>query len=453
MIRAPLRIAVIGAGIAGLGAAYRLARHHHVTLFEAEPRAGGHANTVDITLEGATHPVDTGFLVFNERTYPELIRLFSELRVPTVHSDMSFAVSVGPYAFEWCGSNLASVFAQPRNAISPRFWGMLRDIVRFNHQASALAQAPTARVDADVPLGAWLDQHRYGAAFRNGYLLPMTAAIWSCPTATMLDFPVISLARFCANHGLLQLTGRPRWQTVAGGARTYVQRIVAGLPDVRLATPVRAVLRSAAGRAADAPRPPIAVLTDDRRSEFDHVILACHSDQALALLPDADDTERAILGAIHYQPNRAYLHTDVRLMPRRRRAWAAWNYLSTPAHTPRSVTPEPSTHEVSVTYWLNRLQPLPFQRAVMVTLNPVLPPEPALILGVYDYAHPVFDRAACAAQKQLSLIQGQRQTWFAGAWTGYGFHEDGLRSGLAVADVLLGAPHPQGPLSYMPAAA
>jgi len=431
----PLDIAVIGGGIAGLGAAHRLAQRHRVTLFEAADYVGGHTHTVDATVGGITHPVDTGFLVFNERTYPRLIALLDSLGVPAAASDMSFSVSVGPHDFEWCGSDLRGVFAQPSNALSPRFWHMLADILRFNRQATALARDPARAADARVPLGEWLRAHRYGAPFREGYLLPMAAAIWSCPVGTMLAFPAGSFARFCDNHGLLQVAGRPRWFTVAGGARQYVERIVGGLHEVRTSCPVRGVLRASldpAGRATG----PITVITDHGRERFDEVVIACHSDQALALLLDPSDDERAVLGAVPYQPNRAYLHTDLALMPRRRRAWASWNYLSAGRFGAPPSEAAPDGPSVAVTYWLNRLQPLPFTEPVLVTLNPPVPPREAQTLGVYDYSHPVFDGGAILAQRRLPALQGLRSTWYAGAWTGWGFHEDGLKSGLAVAGSL-----------------
>lgn len=431
-----LRIAVIGGGISGLGAAHRLARDHRVTLFEAADYVGGHTNTVDIAVDGVQCAVDTGFLVFNERTYPNLIGLFAELGVPCAASDMSFSVSVSPKDFEWCGTDLASLFAQPSNAWSPRFWSMLADIVRFNRQATALARSAESGTLGLQPLGDWLQAHRFGRTFRDGYLLPMAAAIWSCPAQTMLEFPVASFVRFCDNHGLLQIADRPRWFTVRGGARQYVERILSGLSDVRRSTPVRAVLRMPLDEQREG-RHRVAVITDAGRETFDHVILACHSDQALALLADPSEEEQSILGAIAYQPNRAYLHADTRLMPRRHRAWAAWNYLSTSEPVaPGRATSAPQLPSVAVTYWLNRLQPLPVERPVLVTLNPLEPPREDLTWQAIDYAHPVFDQAAMAAQARLGDIQGQRHTWFAGAWTGYGFHEDGLKSGLAVAAAL-----------------
>ncbi len=417
-----MRIAVIGSGITGLAAARALSSTHAVTLFEAQHRLGGHAHSVDITVDGVAATVDTGFLVYNHHTYPNLVRLFEELDVPTAPSDMSFSVSVGPHGFEWCGSNLASVFAQPANALQPRFWQMLGDILRFNRQVTRLVEQGAPM---DQTLGDFLDAHRYSAAFRDLYLLPMAAAIWSCPLRTMADFPMGSFARFFANHGLLAIADRPQWFTVAGGSREYVRRIAQGLNDVRTGTPVTQIRRRPGH-----PRGAVVVATPRGETHFDHVVLACHSDQALAMLGDSSLEERQVLGAIRYQPNRACLHTDERLMPIRRKAWAAWNYLS---------DGDPHAPEVSVTYWLNRLQPLPAIRPVLLSLNPILEPDPAKVIAWYDYEHPVFDRHAVAAQQRLDGLQGRGSVWFAGAWAGYGFHEDGLSAGLAVARRLLAA--------------
>lgn len=423
-----MRIAVIGAGIAGLGCAHALTRfardarnpNVQVTLYEAAHRLGGHANTVDVELDGRVFPVDTGFLVFNERTYPNLIRLFADLDVPTTLSDMTFAVSVpvrsafGARRLEWSGANLDTVFAQRRNLASPAFVGMLRDLLRFNTQATRIAAGQED--DGDLTLGEFLQVHRYGSAFRDWYLLPMAAAIWSCPTRAMLDYPFSSFARFFRNHGLLQLADRPQWYTVRGGSRQYVERIARGLADVRLATPVRALRRDRTQAWVNGER-------------FDALVLACHSDQALALLgADASVAERAVLSAIPYQKNRALLHTDATLLPRNRRVWSAWNYTA--------GVDTPQGRPVSVHYLINKLQPLPFAQPVIVSLNPHREPQATRVLGEFDYEHPVFSAGAAAAQARLPEIQGVRSTWFCGAWTRYGFHEDGFASALEVARAL-----------------
>lgn len=419
-----MRVAIVGSGIAGLGCAHALlAERQHgvqVTLFEAERRLGGHTNTVDVRLDGVVHPVDTGFLVFNERTYPNLIRLFAELGVPTARSDMSFAVSVptaGGRRIEWAGTDLASVFAQRSNLASPRFLGMLADILRFNRQATRIAQGVEAA--GERTLGEFLDHHRYGESFRRWYLLPMAAAIWSCPMRTMLAYPLATFVRFCHNHGLLQVNDRPQWYTVAGGARQYVQRIAARLADLRVGTPVLQVRRNeAAGK--------VSVRTARGVEAFDHVVLACHGDQSARLLADADDAERRLLADARYQPNRAVLHTDPRLMPTLRSVWSSWNYLSDGEADPA----------VSVTYLLNKLQPLPFRTPVFVSLNPLVEPAPERVIAEFEYSHPIFDARMIEAQQRLPDVQGRRRVWLAGAWTGYGFHEDGLKSGLAVAGAL-----------------
>jgi predicted NAD/FAD-binding protein len=419
-----LKIAIVGAGISGLGCAHVLARSHAVTLYEAEPRLGGHTNTVEVTLDGISHPVDTGFLVYNERTYPNLIRLFAELGVPTIKSDMSFSVSLplskgadGGQRLEWAGSNLDTVFAQRRNLLRPAFLSMLRDLLRFNREATAVAQGRI--VCGDLTLGQFLDRRRYGTPFRRWYLLPMAGAIWSCPLETMLSYPAATFIRFCHNHGLLQVSDRPQWYTVAGGARQYVQRIAAGLADVRVGEPVLEVTRLAADSR-------VAVRSGSGTEHYDHVVLATHSDQSRRLLGDADAGEAGVLAPVGYQPNRAILHTDARLMPQSRKCWSSWNYLSSGGSEP----------QVAVTYLLNKLQPLPFTTPVFVSLNPLVEPRRESVIADFDYAHPVFDAAAIRAQKRLPDVQGRRRVWFAGAWTGYGFHEDGLKSGLAVAESL-----------------
>ena len=410
-----MRVAVVGSGIAGLGAAWLLARRHSVTLFEADRHLGGHANTVDVTLDGVAHPVDTGFLVYNRRTYPNLCALFAHIGVEPVASEMSFAVSLLDRDIEWAGTDLGTVFAQRRNAVRPAFLRMLADILRFNRAAAAVAASGDA---SEATLGEFLERGRYGDAFRDWYLLPMAAAIWSCPTRAMLDYPVATFARFCHNHALLQVEDRPRWLTVRGGAREYVRRLASRLDDVRLAAPVRCV---------DGIPGALRVATDAGTETFDQVVLACHSDQALRLLAHPTEMERGILGRLRYQANRAVLHTDERLLPRRASVRSSWNFLGAASG---------KDHPVGVSYLINRLQPLPFRTPVVVTLNPPVSPAPGKVIAEFDYEHPVFDRGAIDAQAALDAIQGRRGLWFCGAWTGYGFHEDGLKSGLAVANAL-----------------
>lgn len=414
-----MRIAVVGSGIAGLGSAWMLNRDGHaVTLFEAEDRFGGHTHTVDVRLEGVSAPVDTGFLVFNDRTYPNLIRLFDDLGVASVASDMSFSVRVDSARLEWAGTSLRSVFAQPRNLARPAFWGLLLDIARFNREAMTMVQ--DGKVDS-LALGEYLERGGYRRAFRDWYLIPMAAAIWSSPRRDILDFPLPTFLSFCANHGLLQVVDRPQWRTVSGGGRAYVRKIIAELPDARCNTPVTKVRRTGGH---------VEVETRGGLERYDQVVFACHSRQALALLADPSADERRALRAVRFQPNRVVLHTDVALMPRARVAWSAWNYLS--ADDPGGTRP------VAVTYWINRLQPLPFRAPVLVTLNPPIEPDPRRILAQFDVEHPLLDAPAVAAQKEIEALQGKRRTWYAGAWLGYGFHEDGLDSALRVAAQLRG---------------
>ncbi len=422
-----MKVAIVGSGISGLAVAHALQGRAELTLFEAGDYFGGHTHTVDVTLPTAqgrcTWGVDTGFLVFNERTYPNLIRLFDELDITTAKTDMSFSVQAGDSRgrrLEWNGASLNAVFAQRGNLFNWRFLRMLREVLRFNKLATGLAEAG-ADAQLAQPLGEWLDAQRFSAEFRDWYFLPMMACIWSCPTAQMLEFPVATMIRFCHNHGLIQVNDRPQWWTVAGGARRYVEKIVARIPDKRLSTPVRAIERDDHG---------VTLTTDQGAQRFDQVVLATHSDQALALLRQPSAEERRVLGAVRYQANRAVLHTDASVLPERRLAWAAWNYERAPATDQESS-------RVCLHYLLNQLQPLPFEQPVVVSLNPLREIAPQHVLGDYDYAHPVFDLGAIAAQKELPRLQGRQRTWYAGAWTGYGFHEDGLKSGLGVAQQLL----------------
>jgi predicted NAD/FAD-binding protein len=418
------RIAVVGSGIAGLAAAWSLAPQARVTLFEAGRHFGGHAHTVDVRLQGVRHGVDMGFLVFNHRTYPLLVRLFEELGVETAPSDMSFSVQSRADGLEWSGASLDTVFAQRRNLVRPAFLGMLAEVVRFNRLATAAAHRADAN-ELDEPIGDFLDRHRFGHTFRDWYFLPMIGCIWSCPTEQMLRFPVATMIRFCHNHGLIQLGDRPQWHTVRGGSREYVRKMLPRIADTRLATPVRALRRVP----PDSGTGGVWVATDAGEERFDEVVLACHTDQSLALLRDASSQERRWLAAMRYQRNRAVLHTDATLLPARRKAWAAWNYER--AH---SLGQEQAA--VCLHYWINRLQPLPWETPVVVSLNPARAPDPSRVLQEIEVDHPVFDQAAIAAQARLPEFQGRTHVWFCGAWTRYGFHEDGLMSGLAVADAL-----------------
>ncbi len=411
------RIAVIGSGIAGLASAWLLSRAARVTLFEAGSHFGGHANTVDVEVDGERFGVDTGFLVFNERTYPDLCALFRLLDVPVARSEMSFSVSLGSPDIEWAGSDLGSVFAQRGNLARPAMWRMLGDILRFNRAATAMAAdgAPP-----DLSLGEYLEASGYSQSFRDWYLLPMAAAIWSCPTRVMLDYPLATFVHFCHNHGLLRLLDRPQWLTVRGGSREYVRRMLGAIGDARLNAPVEYVARDDNG---------VRVRVRGVDERFDEVVFACHTDQTLAMLgAGASADERRLLGAVRYQRNRAVLHTDAALLPRRPSVWSAWNY--------RAGDGGPGERPVSVSYLLNRLQPLPCTAPVVVSLNPFDEPRAQDRIAEFDYAHPVFDRAAVAAQAELPAIQGRHRSWFAGAWTGHGFHEDGLASALSVAAAL-----------------
>lgn len=422
------KIAIVGSGISGLAVAHSLKGQADITLFEAGAYFGGHSNTVDITLPTAdgmvTHGVDTGFLVFNERTYPNLINLFAELGVETALSDMSFSVQApkawGDEALEWSGSNLDSVFAQRGNLLRPKFLKMLADVLRFNKTCTRIAEQQKES-DMRQPLSEFLKHHNFSEAFKNWYFLPMMGCIWSCPTDQMLQFPVATMIRFCHNHGLIQVSNRPRWFTVKGGSKNYVQKIVSDLPDKRLNTPVSLIERDESG---------VRIVTQDHAERFDEVVICTHSDQALRMLRVPTQAEQKYLSAIPYQDNVAVLHTDESVLPSRRKAWAAWNY-------ERASDLGQESARVCLHYLLNKLQPLPFEQAVVVSLNPTQPIDPSKIIASIDYAHPVFDLAAIDAQQHLHEIQGQQHTWFAGAWMGYGFHEDGLKAGLGVARELL----------------
>jgi hypothetical protein len=415
------RIAVVGSGIAGLSCAWLLSQEHEVTLFEADSRVGGHSNTVDAPSPSAPVAVDTGFIVYNEGNYPNLTALFEHLQVPTKPAMMSFAVSIDDGAFEYCSQGLGALFAQKRNYASPKFWGMIGDLLRFQKQAPR--DLPELERSGET-LEAYLTRGGYGPLFREAHLLPQAAAIWSCTMGQMADYPAASFVRFYMNHNLLRVDLKPTWRTVDGGSRAYVTRLVEAFRG-RIVTDagVTGVLRGLDGAALR--------FADGRLERFDAVVLATHSDQALALLEAPSAEDRRLLGAIAYRPNRVILHRDTSLMPKRRKAWAAWTHLG---YSDRAG-------DGGVTYWMNELQGLPGP-PLFVSLNPAREPDPGLVLGEWDYEHPVFDGAAVAAQTELWSLQGRRNVWFAGAWFGSGFHEDGLQAGLAVAEQLGGVRRP-----------
>ena len=411
-----LRIAVVGAGISGLSAAWLLGKTHDVTVFDKSEHPGGHSLTVDAEIGGRKIPVDMGFIVYNTPTYPNLTALFQHLGVATEPSEMSFGVSFDGGKFEYSGGSLPGLFAQPSNMFRPRMWSMLADVVRFYRSAPGHREALE---QTHQTLGDYLAEHKYGVAFQQDHLLPMAAAIWSASPAAMAEYPAAAFIRFFENHGLLRLTGRPIWRTVTGGSRSYVNRLLAASAGVlRSRCCVRAIHREGSG---------VALAMETGHAErFDHVVVATHADNALALLATPSIDERKLLGRFEYARSAAYLHTDARLMPKRRRAWSSWNV----------INGDKNGAPPCVTYWMNRLQNLPIAEDVFVTLNPPFEPNPEQVLRAEVFEHPLFDAAALNAQRRLWSLQGQQHTWFCGSYFGSGFHEDGLQSGLAVAEAL-----------------
>ena len=429
-----MKIAVIGAGISGLGCAYALSKLKNVelTIYEGGDHIGGHSNTVDLTLDTSvgpvTHGIDTGFLVFNQRTYPRLLRLFHEIDAPIAKSDMSFSVSIpnqDGQNLEWAGTDLNSLFAQRENLFNLNFLVMVKDIIRFNSLCTKLAL--NKKLDElNLTVGEFIKKHGFSKEFQDWYFLPMVGAIWSCPVEQMLEFPISTMIRFCHNHGLIKITDRPQWLTVSGGSKEYVKRVC---EKIKFAGgnfkkfKVKSIKRL---------NNQVEVITDQSSEIYDQVVMATHSDETLQLLADPSGDEHSILSSINYQQNRAVLHTDASVLPQEKRCWAAWNYT-----TNSSI--EAENKRVCVNYLINKLQPLPESwnnQPIIVSLNPVIEPASETIRADIEYAHPIFDQAAINAQSNLPLIQGSQNTWFCGAWTGYGFHEDGLRSGELVAEAI-----------------
>ncbi|MFM9960751.1 MAG: NAD(P)/FAD-dependent oxidoreductase [Planctomycetaceae bacterium] len=416
-----MRIAIIGAGISGLTAAYRLSQHHEITLFEANDYLGGHTHTVDVELGGERHVIDTGFIVFNDWTYPNFIALLDELRIASQPTSMSFSVRCDRTGLEYNGSSLNGLFAQRLNLFRPSFHRMIRDILRFNREGPELVLSRPA--DDPMTVGEFLTKHRYSREFADQYLLPMGAAIWSCPTGTFAEFPIRFIVEFYRNHGLLSVRHRPTWRVIVGGSRTYVAAMLPRFQDrVRLNTPIEIVRRSADG---------VDVTPRGQTAErFDHVIFACHSDQALRMLADPSPTERELLSAFPYERNSAVLHTDESLLPRRRLAWASWNY---------QIPAEPTAH-ATVSYCMNILQHIRSKHTFCVTLNSDDRIDPAKVLGQFEYHHPIFTTRRAAMQARHREVLNVNRTSFCGAYWGNGFHEDGVNSALAVCDALTGRP-------------
>jgi predicted NAD/FAD-binding protein len=408
-----MNIAVIGSGIAGLSAAWLLGKSQNVSLFEKSGRIGGHSNTITARVIEGTVSVDTGFIVYNEQNYPNLTALFDHLGVATSESSMSFAVSIEQGRREYSGRHLNGLFGQRRNIVRPEHWQLVGDILRFFREA----QRQVASCPDDVSIAEFLDRFGYSRVFIEDHILPISAAIWSTPSRGMLQFPAKTFIEFFANHSLLQVGSRPIWRTVSGGSKEYVQRLrKSGQFEAIVSCPIRTVVRHTQGVEL--------FFEDGSRRSFDQVIFACHPDEALSMLVDASDLERHILGSFRFTTNHAVLHTDASFMPQRKHLWSSWNYLRG----------EEGENALSLTYWMNRLQPLGTKTNVFVTLNPHREFASGSIQYEIDYEHPMFDARAITAQKELWQVQGQQRTWFAGAWMGYGFHEDGLQAGLEVAE-------------------
>lgn len=417
----PLKIAVVGTGIAGLSAAWLLAHRHEITVFEADRRIGGHCHTIDT----GKARVDTGFIVYNDTTYPNLSALFAHLDVPTKPSNMSFAVSMNDGALEYSGTNLAGIFAQGRNLASLRFWSMLRDVVRFYREAPLKVRD----IDPAASLDDYLNAAGFGTAFREDHLYPMAAAIWSTPAFEIGNYPAVSFIRFCENHGLLKIFRRPIWRTVEGGSQAYIKKLTAPFKyRIRIGAEVTSIRRLNGA---------VEVTVAGNEPEwFDAIVIGTHADQALELLCDPSEEEAALLGAFKYGLNETVLHSDISLMPKRRRVWSSWNYMAQTSGVDAPV------RKPCVTYWMNRLQGIHTADPLFVTLSPLKEPSADSVIWRGTYAHPLFDSGTLVAQKRLWSLQGLRNTWFCGSYFGSGFHEDAIQAGLAAGEALGGTTRP-----------
>ncbi len=420
----PKKIAVVGSGISGLSCAWLLNKTHQVTLYEKDDRLGGHSHTVSFDLDNQQVDVDTGFIVYNPVNYPNLVQFFATLGIETCDTEMTFGVSINDGELEYSGSGLPGLLAQKRNLLRPSFWRMIKELMRFYRESESMMN----QKDLDkITLGDLLKQQGYGKEFIYDHLLPMGAAIWSTPVDKMLNYPASGFMRFCQNHGLVQFKDRPQWRTVIGGSKKYVDIIAADLAGkIRLNSRIHKIIRNQNQ-----------VIIEDHhgnREFYDDVVLACHSDQALSLLEQPTESEKQLLDDFPYQRNKAYLHLDKSLMPKRKPTWSSWNYMSQGKRD--------QSQEVSITYWMNKLQPLTTDTPIFVSLNPLHEPKEGSIIGSYFYDHPEFGEESLRSQQKLWTLQGVQNTWFCGAYFGYGFHEDGLQSGLAVAEQLGGVSRP-----------
>ncbi len=407
-----MKIAIIGSGISGLGSAYLLNKDHDITVYEKNEYIGGHSRTVEVGVDNKNVPVDTGFIVFNDRNYPNLVGLFEHLKVPVVKSDMSFGVSIDQGWLEYGTRRPLDLFAQKSNFFRPKFWKMLADLLKFNAKAKNY-------LASDLSMGACLEELKVGEWFRDYYLLAMGASIWSTPAVGMLDFPASRFIRFFDNHGLLTISDQPQWYTVAGGSQEYVKRISAAfINKIKLDCEIEKVIRES--------NQVIVIDTEGNRASYDQVVFACHSDQALKILDAPTPAEQEIIGAIHYQANEMVLHSDISFMQKRKNSWSSWVYLSEARRD--------NSQSVSLSYWMNNLQPLATQKPIIVTLNPGRQPAAEMVYDKYTFRHPLFDKKTVAAQEKLATIQGVDRIWYTGAWQRYGFHEDGLLSAVTVAE-------------------